>query len=429
MIRRALKILDGGMGHSLANQVLVSGFSFAVGIIAARLLGISEFGLFSLIFMISQMLVVIEGDLLTVPMMTITGSKPRMSKFYYGNLFSIATFTSFVSAVVMMLFLWIYFFSKGEPAPPDLMLAALFFTFTQNLQIISRRVLFARQKYVHGILLEAIRPASVVLLALGAWAYGMAPSVALLLTILGISSLLPILIAAWKYLHIHFDIKMISAILYRHWPMSSWFFLTMLVSIFQEQALWTIVGIEIGDAGIGALRSGQYLLGITHVLVLSLENFLPRTAAEHMRTGKASALKNYLLQQFIVVGGVSLVIILFLDFFAFEVLTFIFGAEYGEYAHLLRLFSIVYLIALIRSMFMQYLRAVEDIKTIFKCFFISSAVAIACIYPLLNQFGLEGAVYCMIIAQSVLLFTMAIAAMQHHAANASATLTEPVEGK
>jgi len=428
-MRSILKILDGGMGHSLANQVLVSGFSFAVGIIAARLLGISEFGLFSLIFMISQMLVVIEGDLLTVPMMTITGSKPKMSKFYYGNLFTLATGVSIISAIMLMTFLWVYFYTKGEEAPTMLLFAALFFTFSQNLQIIVRRILFARKEFTSGILMEALRPTSVIVLAVFYWSIGTEPSLSLLLMILGISSMLPIIIAAIKYLDIHFDPKMIAAIFYRHWPMSSWFFLTMLVSIFQEQALWTIVGIEIGDAGIGALRSGQYLLGITHVLVLSLENFLPRTAAERLRDGNASALGSYLLQQFIVVGGASFAIILFLDIFAEEILALVFGAEYGQYGHLLRLFSIVYFIVLLRSMFMQYLRALEDIKAIFKCFTISSVIAIATIYPFIGNFGLEGAIYCMILAQSILLFAMIYYSRKHYLQNTQTELPVAAEAK
>lgn len=416
-MRSILKILDGGMGHSLANQVLVSGFSFVVGIAAARLLGISEFGLFSLIFMISQMLVIIEGDLLTVPMMTITGSKLKMSKFYYGNLFTIATGVSCLSAIALVTFLWVYFYTKGEEAPTVLLFAALFFTFSQNLQIIVRRILFARKEFVTGIFMEALRPACVILLAIAYWVVDAEPSLPLLLIILGISSLLPIVIATFKYLDIHFNPKMIAAILYRHWPMSSWFFLTMLVSIFQEQALWTIVGVEIGDEGIGALRSGQYLLGITHVLVLSLENFLPRTAAERLRDGNASALGAYLIQQFIVVGGASLIIILFLDFFAEEVLALVFGAEYGQYGNLLRLFSIVYFIVLVRSMFMQYLRALEDIKAIFKCFGVSSVIAIATIYSFLESFNLEGAIYCMILSQSVLLVAMAWYSARHYRKN------------
>ena len=421
MIRVTLKLMSGGMGHSVLNQVLVSGFNFAVGIIAARMMGVADFGLFTLIFMIAQLFVVAEGDLLTTPMMTLAGSKARLSRHYYASLFTLAVGATIVSALLMSGFVAIYFFAKGLSPPIALIGAAAFFTFAQNLQIIVRRLLFARKEFNAGVYLEVFRPL-LALVLIGIWVFGaFSSSLPMLLVILGLSSLLPVVIAVAGYLDIGADLRMMRALLARHWPISSWFLLLMFVSICQEQAIWTTVGIQVGDEAVGALRSGQYLLGITHILMLSLENFLPRTAAEEFRKGDARALGLYLIRQLSIVGGTSALLIAGIAYFADEIVFLVFGADFAEFGHLVRLFAVVYMIIIIRTVFMQYLRAVEHIRMIFISFCASSAIAIASIYPFLTTYGVEGAVYCMMLTQTACLAGLALGAGMHFAKRLAAS--------
>ena len=414
MLDKIKRLFTGGMAPSLMHQVLSSGFSFAVGIVAARILGIADFGLFALIYLMSQFLAVAEAHLLSAPMMTLAGAKRGLSHRYYGSIFALSAGLAATSGAILAIMMAGYFWLRGEaieisPA------AIVFFVFAQNLRYMSGRILFAQKQFTRALVLEAARPVLLITFAALFYAYGTAPGLDELLLLLGVSAIAPVIAALLGWINVRPSRRMIKAIAVRHWPLSRWFLLMWFVSIFQEQAIWLMLGIKVGDEAVGALRAVQTLLGLTQVLVLSLENFLPRTAAEAYRGGNSDQLRNYLVRQFALVAGLSLPIIALLNLFAEDVLTLVFGPAFGQFGPLLFLFSIVYFIILFRSMIAHYLRAIEQASAIFKAFLASSVVAAASIVPLLNAYGIEGALFCMMLAQSVCLIGVLVPATVHFA--------------
>ena len=86
--RLRAKIL-GGPGRlevllALADQVLVSGMTFAIGIAIARLLGITEFGKLAIVLILQMFVQSLQGCLVVAPMMALTGLRGRRSKHYYA---------------------------------------------------------------------------------------------------------------------------------------------------------------------------------------------------------------------------------------------------------------------------------------------------------------------------------------------------------
>ena len=83
LARRARRLLDHEGAWSAAAQALASGMSFVVSILAARLLGIAEFGQFVLILAGVFIVGTLQYQVVSGPMMTVAGLR-RRSDAYYG---------------------------------------------------------------------------------------------------------------------------------------------------------------------------------------------------------------------------------------------------------------------------------------------------------------------------------------------------------
>ncbi len=403
MTARLQALLNRDVTASVMSQVLVSGLNFAIGVLAARLLGVEDFGLFSLILLMASFTTNIEAHFLTLPMMTLAGARARRSPAYFATIQQLGLMTGCLSALLIAGFVVLLFALRGESADTALIAAAAFLTFSQNIQAHVRRILFARLRPQHAVALDFAR---LVLMALAVGliiAAGMTPDVPTTLAGLGLAALVPALPFLCTGARHAVRPRLVRIVVARHWPIASWLLLMLLVAIGQEQALWMIAGVEFGDAAIGGLRAGQYLLGTTHFLIYALENFMPRTAAQEMRKDDVAGLLRYLGIQTLFVGTASLALILPLAVFAGPVLGLVFGPDFVAYADHTRIFAAVYAVTIVRMVWLYYLRVVERTRDIFVSYVISSLTAIALVYPLIEHFGVSGIPITMLIAQTVLL--------------------------
>lgn len=400
----------GDSAISILDQILVSGLNFSIGIAAARMLGVADFGLFTLILMIANLAGVASGHILSLPMVTLAGSRPNRSEAYFSTILRLGIAVCLGFGLTVGIIIWSIGALRGEPVGAAVIGAAAFLAFGQNIQILVRSVLFVRRSYRMALLLDLQRICLLLSALVGVgfwtdWHVGVAPVLALI----GSSALivaLPSLIAAagtparpGMALHV----------LNRHWPLSKWMLLMMLVSLGQEQALWVIVGLQMGDTALGALRAGQYILGTTNFLVLAFENFVPRNAAEEFRRSGERGLRAYLSRQTVIFGGTTALLILLIAIFAQPLLGVFFGQSYEAYADITRILAIAYVATVIRTIWSYYLRSVERTNAIFWSFAVSSATSIAIIYPAIARMGVEGVAWTMCIAQVVCLSLVGIA--------------------
>ena len=405
-------IIERDVTYSVVSQVFVSGFNFIVGIVAARLLGVADFGLFTLILMISMVSSVAQSHLLTLPMMTFAGSRPKRSPLYFTTVFRLGLVFSLISALGVMTLLSLIGVMRGETFSLNLLVAAGTATFFQNQQIMLRRVLFAKRRRISAAFADILRLALMFGFAFALFVNRVQFDVSTILYLLAASAFLATVSFSLPFLRGPMKHKMFATVLGRHWPMTQWMLLMLLVSLGQEQALWVIVGVELGDEAIGGLRAGQYLLGATHTIVMSMENHIPRNAAIRLRMDGREGLREYLLRQCLALGGTVIGLILLITLFAPQLLTLVFGAEYAVYAGITNIFALAYAVMIVRSIWSHYLRAIENTRAIFIAHLVSSASALLLIYPLMSQFGLMGVVYCIVTAQSICLMMIAAAVIR-----------------
>ncbi|MBB4304787.1 O-antigen/teichoic acid export membrane protein [Rhodobium orientis] len=398
---RLSSLLQRDVTYSVMSQVFVSGFNFAVGIAAARLLGIADFGVFTLILMIAMVISVAQGHVLTMPMMTFAGSRPMRSKSYFATIWALGLVFSALGGAAMMLILLLIGALRGDSFSPDVLLASAAITFAQNQQIMLRRILFAQRRRLFAAGLDIVRLAVMAVAAAVIVFEAFSVDVATLLYLLAASALLATLPFSLGLMRGPYKKRLFTAVLARHWPMSRWMILMLLVSLGQEQAIWVIVGVELGDTAIGGLRAAQYMLGITHTITLAMENHIPRNAAEQLRLKGREGLRDYLLGQSAFLGGAVIALIVLVSVYSSEMLTAVFGPQYAEYAHLTHILGITYSLIVINSIWTHYLRAIEDTRSVFLSYTVSSAAAVILIYPLMRGFGLEGVAICLGIAHAV----------------------------
>lgn len=402
MLRALTGLLHRDLNYAVANQIVVSGINFAVGIAAARALGLSDFGLFALILLMFSLTSSFEEYVNTIPMMTLAGRRRRRSPSYFATVLAIGLGSAAATAIFMALFVMVLLWMRGQFATPALVGAAALVTFGQSIQITTRKVLFAKRKPAHAVMLDGAR----LLLLAGAVgalvATGTKVDVAGALAVLGASALLaafPFLVAEIRH-PIRRHLPMV--VLRRHWPISSWLLLMMLVSIGQEQALWIFANLRFGDEATGALRAGQYLLGTTHLLAYAIENFMPRMAAEEIRGRPDGGPVRYLLGQTMLVWGASLALIVLIAVFAEPLLVLFFGPEFGAHGGLTRIFALVYAVTILRTIWVFYLRAVERTRDVFVSYVFSTVTALVVIVPLSDRFGVAGVALTMAVAQTTL---------------------------
>jgi len=406
-------LLNRDITYSVSNQVLVSGLNFAVGIVAARALGVTDFGLFALILLMVSFTANMEGHLITLPMMTLTGARKQRSASYFAAITVLGLATASASALFIAMFVIVLFLTRGDVADLNLILAAGLVAFSQNIQFTTRRVLFARSKMKQAVGLDLLRLGIMILFIAYLISNDIVVDVATALYVLAVSALVSALPFLRMTLRARVPRRLPMIVLRRHWPLASWMLLMMLVSIGQEQALWIFAGLHFGDDAIGGLRSAQYLLGTTHLLIYALENFMPRIAAQEMRLDDVSGLLKYLYGQTLFVGLASLSLIIPIGLFAGPLLKLFFGSEYVPYADHTRIFACVYAVTVIRMIWLYYLRVVERTRDVFISYVISSLVAVALVVPMTSWFGLYGIPLTMLAAQTTLLAAIGIHIARH----------------
>lgn len=405
MTKRGLmnSLFNRDLSFSVASQVFVSGFNFLVGVAAARLLGVADFGLFTLILMVSGLTATAQAHLLTVPMMTLAGQRSHRSASYFSVITVLSFGFSVLAGLMVAGMMAAIFLLRGDPIPFDLITASAVITTCQNHQLTVRMVMFARRLRANALTMDILRLVLMVVIAIILTGNGYRFDVAGVCYLLGASAGLASIFYTWRLLQAPVRRRLLVSAMRRHWPLSQWMLLMMLVSTGQEQAIWVFVGIELGDAAIGGLRAGQYLLGLTHIVVMALEYYLPRNAAEELSAGGVPALRTYLMQQMTALGGVALLLIVLIAIYAEESLSIVFGSEYAAFADITRIYAMTYLVMFIRSIWTAYLRAIETTRSIFTAHLISSITAVLLIYPMMWRFGIEGVAYCILIVQTVCL--------------------------
>ena len=391
----------GSINWALADQAMLSGVNFFTGILLARYLGVAEFGTFTLAWLIVQFVEGIQYSLVILPMISIGPKQPEHErKDYLGSVIAQQAGFAAFSCALFLVGIWAAdsLFADWNFGAFTWSLATVLLI--SQLQNFVRRYFFAFGRGAVALFVDFVRYVGQI--AILFW---------LLLTIdmdarralwvIAGTSLASTLLSAFFVERITWNSHNFRITLIRHWAFSKWLLLSDLMRWATDHFYMFVAGGVIGATAVGAVRATQNLVGMSHIVMLGLENVVPAGAARRLSQSGKHVFLRYLMGVLIfgasIVGTIVVVASAAPEFW----LELIYGKDYVGYGHLVVWWSVIYFIGFMAQQISVGLRTIERTKSIFWANLVTAIISVASIYPLITYFGLIGIMIGLLIIATI----------------------------
>ncbi len=389
---------------ALADQAMVSGSNFVTGILLARTLGITEFGRFTLAWIVVLFVQSIQHAAINAPMMSI-GPKQEASEksAYFGVMFTQQFIFSALSASLVFVGIKasaVFFPSWGvEPLVLPLT-AAVFFS---QIQDFLRRYYFTIKNPAKSFISDFIRYiGQIAVLFILLFSMQQAITTAIAIWVMVGTSSTAILLILIKLPSISWSAHSWNSVMSRHWRFSKWLIASSLTQWLTGNLFFVMAGAMLGVSVVGALKAAQNLMGLAHILFLGLENIIPMRATRNFVSGGYQALSKYLyhvtLLGTVVTATIALLFSIAPDFW----FALLFGEQFVQHSYLVRWYGVLYIIMFLGLPLRFGLRSIEKTQAIFIALLSAAFITIISSYPLISAFGVKGAMAGMIFIQLVM---------------------------
>jgi O-antigen/teichoic acid export membrane protein len=399
---------------SLSNQSIVSGFSFVIGIVAARLVGIEEFGRFSLALIFVAFAQTIHNALLTAPMMTVVGRRARRSAGYHGAVLLVSIGFAVGEGTAVSLLLGSLFWYRDGVIPLSFVAAAGVSAAAQCIQFTVRRQLFSQARGGWAVAMDLVRVVTITAFLVALLVAFRLISAAEILWVLAGVSIVSTTVFGMALKVAPARLRLIRAAASIHWPIGRWLAAISFVSLAQGELVWIYIGTKLGDQAVGGLRAASYLFGGIMVLMTAMENILPLRAAQAFSSDGVMGLRAFLLRIAAPLALANGFLLLVAAVPARFWLGFLFGPDFRAYGYLVPILAITLAVSLVRDQFTQYFRAVQRTEFVFGAFSVGAVATLVPIVPLAHAYDLSGVAVAMFIGQFGSLVFIALAAIWHY---------------
>lgn len=380
------------LSWALFDQAMVSLANFLTGVLAARFLGIEEFGRFTLMSLVIQFVSGVQFAIINAPMMSIGVGRGQDERhqYYAATFFNQIIFVSIllIGTIVGMLIV-------GEVSPAwqigNLALPLAAVAAGSSLHDFFRRYFFTIGSARRAFIADFIRYVGQVALLFGLAALAHVQiNVGDVLWILAFTASVGALVGLPDLRGFKWQASQVRKVMLEHWHFGKWLLGSVLVSWAQRSIFQVIAGILLGAAAVGAIKAVQMLMGATQIFLQGLENVVPVEATRRYKEHGKKALASYLKHINFIGGGIvisaSLIFIVAPDFW----LKILYGKEFVGYGNLVFWYLICYIMFFFEVSLGAGLRALHDTSPIFYSYCIGTVVAVVCAYPLTWAFGVTG---------------------------------------
>jgi O-antigen/teichoic acid export membrane protein len=381
---------SGNINWALADQAMLSSVNFLTGILLARYLGVTEFGIFTLAWLIVELVQGIQYSLVIMPMISIGPKQSEHERLdYLGSVMVQQAGFAVFSSVLFLIGIWVvdFFFAHLNLSALTWSLAlALLVSQFQNFV---RRYFFAFGRSAIAFFVDFVRYGGQIAIIFWLLMTVDMNAVRALWVIAG-TSLASTLLAVFFLGRITWNRDNFRMILFRHWTFSKWLLLSELMRWATGNFYMFVAGGMIGATAVGAIRAAQNLVGMSHILMLGLENVVPAGSARRLNQNGKQAFLRYLMRTTIfgacIVGIIVLVASAAPDFW----LVLIYGKDYVGYGQLVVWWSVIYFISFLAQQISIGLRTIERTKSIFWAQLVTAIISIVTVYPLILYLGSVG---------------------------------------
>lgn len=408
----ALASLRARLTHSgpvLADQLLVSGTSFVTTVALVRALGLDGFGRFSLLWMGVVFVQALQQACIGTPLYTI-GPKElqrgtqaaahydagvqRLELAFLAGVLAVGACGA--RAIAQLLG-----FELGARELAALVLAAL----ARAAHDFARQRAFAREEPRRALALDGVAcGVQLATLAALTWFGRIDPAVALLS--LAAASACGALVGLAGELRLVAPRGTSRRTLERHLGMSRWLIALALLQWLTSNAFALAAGALLGPAAVGALKAGQTILGVLHVLLLAFENVVPVRAAALAARGARRELASYLRRISWTGGFAVLAVSACVAAFPGRLARVIYGATSADQELAIRAFALHYVFVFLIGVLSVELRTLERTRPIFVAQALGALAALFAAHSTVEAFGLRGALAGMILQQFLVLLVL-----------------------
>lgn len=409
---RVKRLLSRRESWALADQGMVSIANFLSGVLVARLVGVREFGVFTLAWASVLFVNSIQSASITGPMVGVGPFlETEIGPSYYGAvLFQQLVFAA-VAATVMKAGIDITAHFKPGWAVRPLALPLAVAVFAYQTQDFMRRYFFATHREKLGFLNDAVSfLPQVLILAILFRSHGVTAQIAL--WVMGLTSLAGFVVGLLTFGSYQFTWSAVRSVASRHWLSSKWLLGAALMAWTSGNFFLPAAAIILGPAAAGGVRAAQTLGQVLFVLYNSLENYLPNEAARRLKGDGIGGLKSYLRKTGKVVVSMSAVLCLTIALSGRWLLTILYGREYGAYAGVLAIMMATYFLVSAALPARFGLRVLEKTGPLFVAQVVGGVFTVATMFPLIAHFGVIGAAWDSFAAQLLMLAIVTVAIMQ-----------------
>lgn len=387
-------------GLVLADQAIVSGTNFLIGIILTRLLGIQEYGRFALLWMVVLFGLSVAQAVITKPLVAI---EPKMtesrSKKYTAAVHGLQLLLSLLITLVCIIALSIV--SQFDLFVSIDLLTTISLSVALGLIVLYdyyRKYFFLKEDLLMPLITDGI-------LAFGQLAgiYYLYRSdhlsIAHTLLVIALVYILACAIGFVFNISPSFRTSRLNWVIARHYNFSKWLIGTVSLQWLSGNFFIIAAGGILGAAAVGAVRIAQNVIGLTHVIFLAMENIIPVKAAQAFRKGGEKQLFGFLKKVGFQVGWAILFILILVAFLAPHILEFLYGAAYVPYAYILIGFCIIYLMVYVGYPLRFALRTLEITKPIFWAYVVSAIFSLVSASYMIQYWGIYGLLCGLFITQ------------------------------
>lgn len=404
----------------------MSGASFVTTVLLAQFLGLEEFGRFTLAWLGVFLAQSLQLAVIVSPLLTIAAKQARADRPAYKGAMVVQ---QAVIAVLMTAIVYAGTWTTGWFVPEwgldELALPLAALVFCAQWADFFRRYHFAFDGANVSFAIDFLRYGiQLALLAALFLLYAASADVAGVLLCMAAAALVATLPGVAFLGPITFTLQKLSQVARRHWSFSRWLILTAFAQWARDNFVFTAVGAYLGLAEVGALRAAQQLVTAVNVPLQGFDNIVPARASAAYASGGFTGLAGF-IGRFVAryMGAIAALLVL-IALSGNWLLANVFGQAYEAYGFLVAGLAFVMLIYLLRNVATIMLRAMEFTAFEFYSALAGAAVIMASSYPLVENWGLAGAVTSLALFEGAVLAVLLIGLRR--ARGLAATTTEGI---
>ncbi|HOY70139.1 MAG TPA: oligosaccharide flippase family protein [Methylotenera sp.] len=388
-------------GWAFADQALVSGMNFLTGLLLARFLGPVQYGFYIMVWVFVLLSNSVQSAVVVSPMMSIGPKKSQSeSASYYGSVFILQSLTALIAFVILILGVLVTKYFRVTVNIEDYIFALPAAAIFYQVQDFIRKYFFTVGKPRSAFVSDMVSYCGQVLGFIALYYFGKLDAVNAL-WVSGATSLLAFVVTIPIVGQLTYSFKIFEQTTRRHWQFSKWLVGSALLSWTTGNTLLITAATILGAATVGSLRAAQNLFAVTQVILLALNNVLPRQASNVFAEAGNGALKRFLKKSVWICLFFTFPVVLILVMAPEYWLNLFYGEKYLGYGYIFIWLAVSYLLASLILPIQIGLNALEFTRPFFWTSLITTIVSLAISLPLVNRFALNGVLFGMIFNQLI----------------------------